>query len=138
MPGLVITRRVVECGNQLTGRALAQRKRKRNRTLPAIPVNALVVDDHDDQTVYAATDIGVFVTRDGGASWQDFTGGYLPGLRLPRVVVSGLGPDRTSRRLFASTIGWRVLPSVVTGDWRNRSGTEFLPSDVAKSIFDQS
>lgn len=74
-------------------------------TLPAIPVNALVVDDHDDQTVYAATDIGVFVTRDGGASWQDFTGGYLPGLRLPRVVVSGLGLDRTSRRLFASTIG---------------------------------
>lgn len=73
--------------------------------LPAIPVNALVVDDQDDQTVYVATDIGVFVTRDGGISWQDFTGGFLPGLVLPRVVVSGLALDRTSRRLFASTMG---------------------------------
>jgi photosystem II stability/assembly factor-like uncharacterized protein len=73
-------------------------------TLPAIPVNALVVDDHDDQTVYAATDIGVFVTRDGGGSWQDFSGGFF-GFVLPRVVVSGLALDRTSRRLFASTMG---------------------------------
>jgi hypothetical protein len=76
--------------------------------LPAIPINSVAVDDHDDHTAYAATDIGVFVTRDAGASWQDFGGGW-PGLRLPRVVVSGLALERNGRRLFASTMGRGVF-----------------------------
>ena len=76
--------------------------------LPEIPVNSLAIDDRDDHTAYAATDIGVFVTRDGGASWQDFTWGW-PGLKLPRVVVSGLAVARDRRNLFASTMGRGVF-----------------------------
>ena len=52
--------------------------------LPNIPISALVIDRNFSDTVYVATDIGVFRTRDAGAHWELFSNG------LPRVVVSGL------------------------------------------------
>jgi photosystem II stability/assembly factor-like uncharacterized protein len=47
--------------------------------LPNIPINALVIDSQFSDTVYVATDIGVFRTRDGGANWEPFNDS------LPRV-----------------------------------------------------
>jgi hypothetical protein len=68
-------------------------------TLPDIPVNALVVHHLNSDVVYAATDIGVFRTLDGGATWQTFSEG------MPRAFVSGLVMRRSSRMLHASTMG---------------------------------
>ena len=42
--------------------------------------------------MYAATDIGVFRTRDCGAHWEPFSDG------LPRVVVSGSYCEWTAER----------------------------------------
>jgi photosystem II stability/assembly factor-like uncharacterized protein len=67
--------------------------------LPNIPISALVIDRDLADTVYVATDIGVFRTRDGGANWEAFSGG------LPRVVVSGLVLRRANNTLFVSTMG---------------------------------
>jgi photosystem II stability/assembly factor-like uncharacterized protein len=67
--------------------------------LPNIPISALVIDRDFSDTVYVATDIGVFRTRDGGANWEPFNDG------LPRVLVSGLALRRTSNTLYASTMG---------------------------------
>jgi hypothetical protein len=67
--------------------------------LPNIPVNDLVVHHLNGDVVYAATDVGVFRTQDGGMSWQTFNGG------MPRAFVSGLELRRTSRMLYASTMG---------------------------------
>jgi hypothetical protein len=68
-------------------------------TLPDIPVNALVVHHLNSDVVYAATDIGVFRTPDGGLTWQSFNDG------MPRAFVSGLVLRRSSRMLYASTMG---------------------------------
>jgi photosystem II stability/assembly factor-like uncharacterized protein len=68
-------------------------------TLPDIPVNALVVHHLNSDVVYAATDIGLFRTQDGGVTWQSFNDG------APRAFVSGLELRRTSRMLYASTMG---------------------------------
>jgi photosystem II stability/assembly factor-like uncharacterized protein len=65
--------------------------------LPNIPISALVIGTSD--TVYAATDIGVFRTRDGGANWEPFNDG------LPRVLVSGLVLRTATNTLYASTMG---------------------------------
>jgi photosystem II stability/assembly factor-like uncharacterized protein len=67
--------------------------------LPNIPVNALVIDQHLSDTVYVATDIGVFRTRDAGANWEPFSDS------LPRVVVSGLVLRAATNTLYASTMG---------------------------------
>ena len=67
--------------------------------LPNIPINALVIDYHLSDTVYIATDIGVFQTRDGGANWEPFNDS------LPRVVVTGLALRAKNNTLYASTMG---------------------------------
>jgi hypothetical protein len=68
-------------------------------TLPDIPVNSLVVHHLNSDVVYAATDIGLFRTQDGGVTWQSFNEG------MPRAFVSGLELRRSSRMLYASTMG---------------------------------
>ncbi|MCY7346426.1 MAG: hypothetical protein LH614_09435, partial [Pyrinomonadaceae bacterium] len=49
--------------------------------LPQVPVSAFLVDPTNSNTLYAGTDIGVYSSSDGGASWTPF------GTGLPRVAV---------------------------------------------------
>jgi photosystem II stability/assembly factor-like uncharacterized protein len=73
--------------------------------LPDIPVNALVIDPENAQTIFAGTDIGVFVTDDGGATWITFNDG------MPRVGVVDMEISRTGRKLIAATHGrsmWEI------------------------------
>jgi uncharacterized protein (TIGR03437 family) len=92
--------------------------------LPNIPVNDLVVDPDMSFTIYAATDIGVYVTFDLGATWSPLGSG------LPRVPVWSLAMHQRSRTLRAATFGrsaWDLkipLPSpaisagaIVNGAW---------------------
>ncbi len=50
-------------------------------TLPQVPVNAIVIDPLNSQSVYVGTDIGVFTSQDGGINW------FPLGAGLPRVAV---------------------------------------------------
>ena len=73
-------------------------------TLPALPVNSLVIDSCDEDLVYLANDIGVFRTTDGGVSWHDFGDGFLF-WDVPRIVVTELQLRRSTKTLYASTMG---------------------------------
>ena len=65
---------------------------------PDIPVNAVVLSRTDADVLFLATDLGVWVTADGGSTWERF------GVGLPNVVVYdiALKPDNT---LIAGTHG---------------------------------
>jgi photosystem II stability/assembly factor-like uncharacterized protein len=72
--------------------------------LPNTPVNAVVIDPTPPSgsvgdTLYIATDVGVFVTTDGGQNWSELAGG------LPNVAVLGLALRNSSRTLRAATHG---------------------------------
>jgi hypothetical protein len=67
--------------------------------LPNAPANDLVVDPADPQTLYLATDVGVWMTRNGGAGWGPLGAG------MPIQVVADLTLHASSRRLFAFTHG---------------------------------
>jgi uncharacterized repeat protein (TIGR01451 family) len=67
--------------------------------LPNIPINAIVIDPILANTYYAATDIGVFRTRNAGSVWS------VLGAGLPRVAVLGLTLHDSSRTLRAATHG---------------------------------
>jgi photosystem II stability/assembly factor-like uncharacterized protein len=73
-------------------------------TLPALPVNCLVIDKCDYDKVYLANDIGVFRTTDGGATWHDFSDGFL-GFDVPRIIVTELALRKSTNTLYASTMG---------------------------------
>jgi hypothetical protein len=69
--------------------------------LPNTPVNDILLDPDDSArgTIYAATDIGIFVTANGGATWATM------GAALPNVVVLSLALHEPSRTLRAATHG---------------------------------
>ncbi len=49
--------------------------------IPSIPIDAFVVDPADSNHLFAGTDIGVYMSQDGGANWSPYGAG------LPRVAV---------------------------------------------------
>jgi hypothetical protein len=67
--------------------------------IPSIPINGLVIDPINSNYIYAGTDIGVYVSTDGGASWNPF------GTGLPRSAVFDLQIQPSNRILRAGTHG---------------------------------
>jgi hypothetical protein len=61
--------------------------------LPDAPANSVVVDPVNHNVIYVGTDVGVFMTNNGGATWSEYGTGF------PNVAVLSLatGPDHTLR-----------------------------------------
>jgi hypothetical protein len=76
--------------------------------IPDVPVNSLAVDPAQPNNVYAATDIGVYASTTGGASWFPYSEG------LPRVAVFDIAfQNATTRVLRIATHGrgiWERTP----------------------------
>jgi hypothetical protein len=74
--------------------------------LPSTSVNAVAFDPHNPEIYYAGTDIGVFVTTNGGATWQNLGAAGLPNVRVNDLWIN---PGKTF--LYAATFGrgiWRI------------------------------
>lgn len=87
------------------------------------PVTDLVIDPDYSNVLYAATDVGVFRTLDGGVTWNTLVSG------LPRVAVLSLKLHRASRTLRAGTHGrsvWDLLVAPVA--FASLSPVTFLPT----------
>ncbi len=80
--------------------------------LPDIPVHSLAVDPADSRRLYLGTDLGIFVSADGGATWEVENSGFANVVTESLSIVPG--PEGT-RTLFAFTHGrgaWKVtLPN---------------------------
>jgi hypothetical protein len=75
--------------------------------LPDIPVHSLVVDPTNSSRLYVGTDLGVFVTLDGGADWARENTGFA-NVATEALAVNG---SAGTRSIFAFTHGrgaWRV------------------------------
>jgi hypothetical protein len=44
--------------------------------LPNVPANAIVIEPNKSDTMYVGTDVGVFITTDGGKRWTKFGQGF--------------------------------------------------------------
>jgi hypothetical protein len=74
-------------------------------TLPQVPVNSFLVDPTESNRLIAGTDIGVYSSEDGGATWSPV------GTGLPRVAVFDMGIT-SERKLRIATHGrgmWDIL-----------------------------
>jgi photosystem II stability/assembly factor-like uncharacterized protein len=105
--------------------------------LPDIPTTAVATDPDHPEIIYAGTDLGIFVSPDGGANWQVFAKGmptalvndlkvYAPGRKL-RTATHGNGayerdlydPDLTAVGDSPQTLaGLRVWPNPVSAGSR--------------------
>jgi photosystem II stability/assembly factor-like uncharacterized protein len=73
--------------------------------IPQVPVSSLAVDPQDSNSIYAGTDIGVYHSSDGGASWVPL------GTGLPRVAVFDVKISNVQRYLRIATHGrgiWEI------------------------------
>ena len=73
--------------------------------LPDAPVSTIQIDPKNNNHLFVGTDVGVFVSLDGGGSWQPFNDG------LARSPVTDLKIHNLSRSLIACTHGrsmWKV------------------------------
>ncbi|HTO94417.1 MAG TPA: T9SS type A sorting domain-containing protein, partial [Bacteroidota bacterium] len=70
-----------------------------NSGLPDVPVNAFVVDPASSSNLFAGTDIGVFNSTDGGATWNVY------GTGLPVVAVFDMAIQKATRTLRVATHG---------------------------------
>ncbi|HET7182205.1 MAG TPA: hypothetical protein VFI15_08250 [Candidatus Limnocylindrales bacterium] len=67
--------------------------------LPDAPVNSIVLDPADANTLYVGTDVGAFFTSNGGQKWFNL------GSAMPKVSVWQLDLDSTNGVLVAGTHG---------------------------------
>ncbi|HEX8685890.1 MAG TPA: hypothetical protein VF654_05290, partial [Pyrinomonadaceae bacterium] len=81
--------------------------------VPDIPANALVIDPAAANTFYVATDVAVYRTTTGGASWTQFSQG------LPNCAVFDMKLHNPTRLLRAATHG--------RGLWERRLDVPSVP-----------
>jgi uncharacterized repeat protein (TIGR01451 family) len=67
--------------------------------LPDNPVNSITIDPSYPNTLYAATDVGPFVTYNGGAKW------YALGSGFPTVAIDQIDLNSYDRIIMAGTHG---------------------------------
>jgi hypothetical protein len=73
--------------------------------IPDVPTNSMVIDPANSNSLYAATDIGVYHSSDGGSSWSPF------GTGLPRIAVFDIAIQNPNRVVRAATHGrglWEI------------------------------
>jgi uncharacterized repeat protein (TIGR01451 family) len=67
--------------------------------LPDVPVNSVVIDPSDSSTIYVGTDVGVFVSTNGGRMYKRLGSG------MPKVATWQLDYDATNGVLLSGTHG---------------------------------
>src|SRR5262249_9203120 len=68
-------------------------------SLARFPVSALIIDPDNPRRMYAATQIGVFLTEDEGDWWRPFNEG------LPNVSIADMRLRQRNRTLYAAPYG---------------------------------
>ncbi len=77
--------------------------------IPTVPVSSLAIDPQDSNSIYAATDIGVYHSSDGGANWTPY------GVGLPRVAVFDVKISNVQRYLRIATHGRGIWEIGISG-----------------------
>ncbi len=74
-----------------------------NGDLPDLPISAVTVDPLFPQVIYTGNDIGVYISPNGGATWEVFDSG------MPIAMVSDLKVAQSDRQLRVATHGNAVF-----------------------------
>ena len=90
--------------------------------LPDAPADAVLVDPDDNTTVYVGTDVGVFVTQNGGVNWTEVGLTTTPG-KIPNVPVVRLAMFESAgvKLLRAATHGrgiWEFVLAAPPPDFK--------------------
>lgn len=94
--------------------------------LPAIPVNTITIDPFNSNHIYVGTDLGVYLTTNGGINWNPFND------NLPLVIVQDMHYFKGDSTIRIGTYG--------RGVWKSQSAlavsiNEIAENDVFVNVF---
>ncbi len=93
-------------------------------------VNQFVFHPHDSETIYAATTVGAFRTRDGGRIWEE----QMKGMKEVHIVVAlALNPG-DPRILYAGTTGGVYRSADGASSWRKVNNGLIPPEILAAAL----
>ncbi len=109
--------------------------------LPDVPVNTLAVDPNNAQRLFIGSDIGIFVSIDGGAHWALEDAGFVNTI-VEQLVITGTDTS-IGTQLYAFTYGrgaWRVPIADLTAaaDYRiaaDTTGSFYNPAQPGHGWF---
>ena len=93
--------------------------------LPDTPANSAAIHPTNANTIYIGTDLGVFQTTNGGATWERLGNG------MPRVSVLMLRYQAATNSLFAATHGRGVFRLTTSRTLATVSAASFTASSIA-------
>ncbi|TAK57980.1 MAG: T9SS type A sorting domain-containing protein [Bacteroidetes bacterium] len=94
--------------------------------LPDIPVQSIVNDPEEPEHLFVGSDLGVFLSTDGGASWNDFNAGMPPAMVTDLTTFNPTGILRAAT--FGNGVYQRELPRTPTLTLVSPSGGELFVS----------
>ncbi len=94
--GRIIWRGVVGSGGNVTWTDIGG---SGTSTLPVAPINGLLIDPLNSMRYFAATDVGMFNTENGGLAWRLYNEG------LPRIRIIDMQLRLRSRMLYVAAYG---------------------------------
>lgn len=104
--------------------------------LPPVPINTIVIENPEIQSIYVGTDIGVFYSDLNSGYWKKLEG------EMPNTIVNELEIHKSSGKLYAATYGrglWRTnllgcqsetLPIKITGNLEFCEGDSVILESV--------
>lgn len=81
--------------------------------LETLFVNTLALSPSDPDTIYAATDVGVYISEDSGASWAPLTGWFEADTVVYSLVVDPVNPGVLYAATSEGVARWEVSPTPV-------------------------
>lgn len=98
----------------------------------SLPVNWVEVDPADTNWIYAATDFGLYTTRDGGILWEKEP-------EIPNVAIHQIQLRPSDRRLFIYTHGrgiWAAdLKNVLSVKEKQKPQVSIWPNPVSSVLY---
>lgn len=101
--------------------------------IPDIPVHTLAIDPDNTQRLIVGTDLGIFVSTDGGATWAVENEGLAPVI-VEHLAINQIGDSKT---LFAFTYG-RGAYRLTLGGSGSTNTAPVANDDTASVAFDSS
>ncbi|HTK81747.1 MAG TPA: T9SS type A sorting domain-containing protein [Bacteroidota bacterium] len=100
--------------------------------LPDIPHQAITIDPEEPVSIFVGTDLGVYHSANGGATWEEFNTG------MPPAMVLDLTASRSNGMLRAATFGngvyQRKFPRTATLALGSPNGGEIYAAGLSASI----
>lgn len=102
-----------------------------NRGLETLFVNALAFSPSDPYTFYAATDLGAYVSEDGGASWTPLSGWSETDSVVYALAFDPLNPGVLYASTSEGVVRWELSPTPVA---RSAAGLRPPPTATAMGM----